>query len=102
MLPALVHLVCLSEEKARPAASEALFRVLKHHNQKPEVICMMLDSLRYVAFVCNFLLPIFSLTSNQDQGKHSFVHECVHVDVQECWNAYMWLGSFSKRAGSAL
>ncbi|PPS10712.1 hypothetical protein GOBAR_AA09920 [Gossypium barbadense] len=46
VLPALVHLVCLSEEKARPAASEALFRVLKHHNQKPEVICMMLDSLR--------------------------------------------------------
>ncbi|TYI98656.1 hypothetical protein E1A91_D01G230300v1 [Gossypium mustelinum] len=46
VLPALVHLVCLSEEKARAAASEALFRVLKHHNQKPEVICMMLDSLR--------------------------------------------------------
>ncbi|KAA3465203.1 ARM repeat superfamily protein [Gossypium australe] len=46
VLPALVHLVCLSEEKARPAAREALFRVLKHHNQKPEVICMMLDSLR--------------------------------------------------------
>ncbi|KAH1123046.1 hypothetical protein J1N35_006206 [Gossypium stocksii] len=46
VLPALVHLVCLSEEKARPATSEALFRVLKHHNQKPEVICMMLDSLR--------------------------------------------------------
>nr|KJB16440.1 hypothetical protein B456_002G230200 [Gossypium raimondii] len=46
VLPALVHLVCLSEEKAQAAASEALFRVLKHHNQKPEVICMMLDSLR--------------------------------------------------------
>ncbi|KAK8705328.1 hypothetical protein V6N13_048932 [Hibiscus sabdariffa] len=45
VLPALVRLVCLSEEKVRPAASEALCRVLKHHNQNPEVICMMLDSL---------------------------------------------------------
>ncbi|XVE96000.1 hypothetical protein REPUB_Repub02eG0183900 [Reevesia pubescens] len=45
VLPALVHLVCSSDEKIRPAASEAFIRVLKHHNKKPEVICMLLDSL---------------------------------------------------------
>ncbi|XWS56252.1 hypothetical protein CRYUN_Cryun09bG0070000 [Craigia yunnanensis] len=45
VLPALVHLVCSSDEKIRPAANEAFIRVLKHHNQKPEVICMLLDSL---------------------------------------------------------
>ncbi|XP_022766714.1 uncharacterized protein LOC111311531 isoform X3 [Durio zibethinus] len=45
VLPALVHLVCSSDEKVQPAASEAFIRVLKHHNQKPEVMCMLLDNL---------------------------------------------------------
>ncbi|XP_039010853.1 uncharacterized protein LOC120139789 [Hibiscus syriacus] len=45
VLPALVRLVFLSEEKVLPVASEALCRVLKHHHQNPEIICMMLDSL---------------------------------------------------------
>ncbi|KHG04122.1 hypothetical protein F383_04942 [Gossypium arboreum] len=72
VLPALVHLVCLSEEKARPAASEALFRVLKHHNQKPEVICMMLDSLRRARMLeCIHVVREFLITCrnlSQDQA----------------------------------
>ncbi|KAK6244141.1 hypothetical protein QUC31_010550 [Theobroma cacao] len=45
VLPALVRLVCSSDEKIQPAAAEAFVRVLKHHNQKPEVVFMLLDSL---------------------------------------------------------
>ncbi|XP_021281670.1 uncharacterized protein LOC110414666 isoform X2 [Herrania umbratica] len=45
VLPALVRLVCSSDEKIQPAAAEAFVRVLKHHNQKPEVVIMLLDSL---------------------------------------------------------
>ncbi|XP_017976969.1 PREDICTED: uncharacterized protein LOC18599001 isoform X1 [Theobroma cacao] len=45
VLPALVRLVCSSDEKIQPAAAEAFVRVLKHHNQKPEVAFRLLDSL---------------------------------------------------------
>ncbi|XVE61173.1 hypothetical protein DITRI_Ditri06bG0018400 [Diplodiscus trichospermus] len=43
VLPALVHLVCSSDEKI--PGGEAFIRVLKHHNQKPEVISILLDTL---------------------------------------------------------
>ncbi|OMO71598.1 Cytochrome P450 [Corchorus olitorius] len=45
VLPALVRLVCSSNEKIQPAAGEAFIRLLKHHNKKPEVVCMLLDNL---------------------------------------------------------
>ncbi|TXG70455.1 hypothetical protein EZV62_005390 [Acer yangbiense] len=43
VLPALVRLIYSSDEKVQSSASEACIGVLKHHNQKFEVICMLLD-----------------------------------------------------------
>lgn len=50
VLPALVRLVYSSDEKVQLSAADALIRVLKYHNQKVEVIFMLLDCLRYLAF----------------------------------------------------
>ncbi|KAK7831998.1 hypothetical protein CFP56_026813 [Quercus suber] len=50
VLPALVRLVYSSDEKVQLSAADSLIRLLKYHNQKVEVICMLLDCLRYLAF----------------------------------------------------
>lgn len=50
VLPALVRLVYSSDERVHLSAADALIRVLKYHNQKVEVIFMLLDCLRYLAF----------------------------------------------------
>ncbi|KAM4091257.1 hypothetical protein ACJW30_09G123600 [Castanea mollissima] len=45
VLPALVRLVYSSDERVQLSAADALTRVLKYHNQKAEVIFMLLDCL---------------------------------------------------------
>ncbi|KAG6694135.1 uncharacterized protein LOC122276108 isoform X3 [Carya illinoinensis] len=45
VFPGLVRLVYSSDERVHSSASDAFIRVLKYHNQKFEVICMLLDSL---------------------------------------------------------
>ncbi|KAL5745748.1 hypothetical protein ACOSP7_026894 [Xanthoceras sorbifolium] len=45
VLPALVRLIYSSDEEVQSSASEACIGVLKHHSQKFEVICMLLDCL---------------------------------------------------------
>ncbi|XP_065618285.1 uncharacterized protein LOC112025718 [Quercus suber] len=45
VLPALVRLVYSSDEKVQLSAADSLIRLLKYHNQKVEVICMLLDCL---------------------------------------------------------
>lgn len=45
VLPALVRLVYASDERIQSSARDAVIEVLKSHNQKFEVICMLLDSL---------------------------------------------------------
>ncbi|XP_057982158.1 uncharacterized protein LOC131167378 isoform X2 [Malania oleifera] len=45
VLPALVHLVYSSVGRVQSHASDALMAVLKHHNEKHEVICLLLDCL---------------------------------------------------------
>ena len=48
VLPSLVHLVSLMDERVKSASSDALLRVLKDHSQNAEVICMLLDCLVYL------------------------------------------------------
>lgn len=50
VLPALVHLVYSSDERLQSTASDACVGVLKYHSQNAEVICLLLDCLRYFAF----------------------------------------------------
>ncbi|KAK9986731.1 hypothetical protein SO802_031682 [Lithocarpus litseifolius] len=45
VLPALVRLVYSSDERVQLSGADSLIRVLKYHNQKVEVICMLLDCL---------------------------------------------------------
>ncbi|XP_043816177.1 uncharacterized protein LOC110622515 isoform X3 [Manihot esculenta] len=45
VLPSLVHLINSSDEGVQSYASTSLTTMLKYHNQKPEVICMLLDCL---------------------------------------------------------
>ena len=49
VLPALVRLVYSSNERVQSSASDAITALLKNHNQNYEVLCMLLDSLRYFA-----------------------------------------------------
>lgn len=60
VLRALVRLVYSSDERVQLSAADSLVRVLKYHNQKVEVICMLLDCLRYLAFPPPYPFP-FSL-----------------------------------------
>uniref|UniRef100_A0A5B6YYI7 Uncharacterized protein n=1 Tax=Davidia involucrata TaxID=16924 RepID=A0A5B6YYI7_DAVIN len=48
VLPALVRLVYSSDERLQPSASNVFITVLKYHNQKFEVICMLLDCLSII------------------------------------------------------
>ncbi|KAL7197382.1 hypothetical protein ACSBR2_020006 [Camellia fascicularis] len=45
LLPALVRLVCSSDEVVHSSASNTFVAVLKYHNKKFEVLCMLLDCL---------------------------------------------------------
>ncbi|XP_028059846.1 uncharacterized protein LOC114263496 isoform X2 [Camellia sinensis] len=45
LLPALVRLVCSSDEVVHSSARNAFVAVLKYHNKKFEVLCMLLDCL---------------------------------------------------------
>lgn len=45
VLPALVRLVYSSDERVQSSSGDAFIRVLKYHNHKVEVICMLLDCL---------------------------------------------------------
>ncbi|GLT96071.1 hypothetical protein SLE2022_137200 [Rubroshorea leprosula] len=45
VLPTLVRLVYSSDKKIEQSAANALVGVLKYNNQKPDVICMLIDSL---------------------------------------------------------
>ncbi|KAI7990306.1 hypothetical protein LOK49_LG12G02906 [Camellia lanceoleosa] len=45
LLPALVRLVCSSDEILHSSASNTFVAVLKYHNKKFEVLCMLLDCL---------------------------------------------------------
>ncbi|KAB1222327.1 hypothetical protein CJ030_MR2G002032 [Morella rubra] len=45
VLPGLVRLVCSLDEGVQSSAGDAFIKVLKYHNQKVEVICMVLDCL---------------------------------------------------------
>lgn len=47
VLPALVNLIYSGDERLQATASDACVAVLKYHSQKAEVICMLLDCLRY-------------------------------------------------------
>lgn len=49
VLPMLVSLVLSSKERVQLSSSGALVGVLKYHNQNAEVICLLLDCLRYFA-----------------------------------------------------
>ena len=51
VLPALVRLVYSSDERVQSSSADAFIGVLKYHNHKVEVICMLLDCLRYLAFL---------------------------------------------------
>lgn len=51
MLPALVRLLYSSDNGLHLTVKEAFVGVLKYHSQKPEVICMLLDTLRSI-FLC--------------------------------------------------
>ncbi|KAM7524534.1 hypothetical protein LguiA_014436 [Lonicera macranthoides] len=45
VLPSLVHLIYSSNERVQLSASKAFVAVLKNHNLKSDVICMLLDCL---------------------------------------------------------
>ncbi|KAK1313617.1 hypothetical protein QJS10_CPA06g01801 [Acorus calamus] len=45
VLPALVRLVYSLDKKVGVAASDAIIAILKHHNQNPDVIVLMIDCL---------------------------------------------------------
>uniref|UniRef100_A0A2P2L6A8 Uncharacterized protein LOC105645187 n=1 Tax=Rhizophora mucronata TaxID=61149 RepID=A0A2P2L6A8_RHIMU len=47
-LSALLDLVYSSDDEGQSSASSALIEMLKYHNQKPEVICLLLDCLSNV------------------------------------------------------
>lgn len=47
VLPALVCLIYSSDATLYSSATTTLLQVLIHHNHKPEVVSMVLDSLRY-------------------------------------------------------
>lgn len=50
VLPSLVHLIYSSDERLQSSASDACVGMLKYHSQNAEVICMLLDCLRYLPF----------------------------------------------------
>ncbi|XP_050227976.1 uncharacterized protein LOC126677419 isoform X2 [Mercurialis annua] len=45
VMPALIHLVYSSDEGLQSNASTAFIGMLQYHNQKPEIICLLLDCL---------------------------------------------------------
>jgi hypothetical protein len=60
VFPGLVHLVYSSDERVQSSAGDAFIKVLKYHNEKVEVICMLLDCLRYLAFLFVFFFLFFN------------------------------------------
>ncbi|KAA8517047.1 hypothetical protein F0562_017135 [Nyssa sinensis] len=67
VLPALVLLVYSSDERLQPSASNAFVSVLKYHNQKFEVICMLLDCLSNICQ--NPDLPKASVDGGEAEAK---------------------------------
>lgn len=47
VLPVLVRLCCIANDRVQSLASETLLGVLKSHKDEPEVLCLLLDCLRY-------------------------------------------------------
>ncbi|GMP97324.1 hypothetical protein CsSME_00045624 [Camellia sinensis var. sinensis] len=68
LLPALVRLVCSSDEVVHSSASNTFVAVLKYHNKKFEVLCMLLDCLRYIASLTSTCSEFFS---SVPPSKHS-------------------------------
>lgn len=59
VFPGLVRLVYSSDERVQSSAGDAFIKVLKYHNEKVEIICMLLDCLRYLAFLFVFFFFLF-------------------------------------------
>ncbi|KAH7557293.1 hypothetical protein JRO89_XS11G0106900 [Xanthoceras sorbifolium] len=73
VLPALVRLIYSSDEEVQSSASEACIGVLKHHSQKFEVICMLLDCLSNL----NQSLDIPETVRSTREGKGTSTDACL-------------------------
>lgn len=56
VLSALVGLFFSAQGKLQLSASSTLMALLINHRQKPEVVCMLLDCLRYLDIIINFFI----------------------------------------------